>query len=99
MRAKIQQIVDGKSYNTETATLIASNEYWDGSNWERGGTNCHLYRTPRGRYFLGYSTCWQGERDHIEPIDIEEAKRMYEQLGEQELDFEDAFPGETIEEA
>ncbi len=35
MRSKIEQIVNGKSYNTETADEVASDEYWDGSNHER----------------------------------------------------------------
>ncbi len=44
MRVKMSKIVNGKRYSTEPSTLIASNEFWDGSNYERSGTNRHLYR-------------------------------------------------------
>ena len=36
---KMTRIVDRKRYSTETATLIADDEYWDGHNWERRGRN------------------------------------------------------------
>ena len=42
MRAKLKQVVDGKVYDTETAQVVASDEYWDGHNFERRGTNTHL---------------------------------------------------------
>ena len=44
----MKQIIEGKLYNTETATLIASNRYWDGSNFDRGGTNTYLYKSKKG---------------------------------------------------
>lgn len=99
MRHQLTAVINGKRYNTETATVIASNEYFDGSNWERGGTNTHLYKTKNGRYFAGYSTCWQGSRSSIEALTIDEAKRLYEMLPEHEEEYEDAFPGEIAEEA
>ncbi len=99
MRTKMQQVIGGKRYDTETATLIASNEYWDGSNYERGGTNTHLYRTPRGRFFVGYSTQWQGERSRLQVLTEAEAQAMYEELPEYDLDFALAFPGQVLEEA
>lgn len=87
----MQQIIDSKVYDTDTATLITSDRYWDGSNWERHGRNTYLYKTPNGRFFAHHTTCWQGERDHIEPLTLEDAKRLYEQLPEYALDFEAAF--------
>ena len=99
MRHKITQIINGKRYNTETATIIASNEYWDGSNYERGGTNEHLYRSPKGNYFVGHSTCRQGSRSYIEAISQEDAMRIYEELPEHECAYEEAFPGRALEEA
>lgn len=99
MRHKMTQVINGKRYNTETATIIASNEYWDGSNYERGGTNKHLYRSPKGNYFVGYSTCWQGSRSHIEAVSQGEAMKLYEELPEHECEYENAFPGHTAEEA
>lgn len=99
MRHKLTAIIDGKRYNTETATVIASNEYWDGSNYERHGSNTHLYRSPRGRYFIGHSTRWEGSRSRIEAITEAAALKLYEELPEHEVEFEEAFPGRVAEEA
>lgn len=98
MRAQMTKIINGKKYNTETADIIASNEYWDGSNLERHGRNKHMYKTTKGAYFVGYSTQWQGELDYLEPIDKDAAKGLYEELEEHQTEYEEAF-GETPEEA
>ncbi len=74
--------------------------YWDGSNFERHGRNTWLYRTPGGRYFTVTKTQWQGERDILTPVDLEEAIRLYEQdLPEHDVDYEDAFPDVEVVEA
>lgn len=97
---QMTRIVGGKRYNTETATLIAHNVYWDGHNFERGGRNCWLYRTPRGAYFTVTGTFWQGERDTLEPVTEAEARELYEgRLSEHEVSYQEAFPGVTVEEA
>jgi len=97
---RMSRIVNRKRYDTETATLIASDAYWDGHNWERSGRNTFLYRTPRGNYFAVYRTCWQGERDRLEPLTIEEALELYEgPLTEHEAEYEDAFPAIEVEDA
>ena len=85
MRAKLKQVVDGKVYDTETAQVVASDEYWEGHNFERRGTNTHLYKTKKGAYFLGHSTQWQGDKDSIEVLSEEEAKEKYEHLPEHEM--------------
>jgi hypothetical protein len=51
MNKQTVQIIDGKRYNVQTATEIAS--YWNGL----GASDFHnvsetLYRTPKGAYFL-----------------------------------------------
>ena len=46
---------------------------------------------------MHHTTMWQGERDSIEPVSVEEAKGYYEQLPEQELDFAEAFGVEPEE--
>ena len=99
MRHRITAIIDGKRYDTDKATVLASDEYWDGHNYERGGTNCHLYRTAKGAYFAGYSTQWQGSRPRIEVLTLAEAQRLYEQLPVHEVEYEAAFPGCTAEPA
>lgn len=95
-----EKIIDRRRYSTATATLIASDAYWDGHNFERSGRNCFLYRTPNGAYFLVTLTRWQGEFDHLEPVSEGEAIDLYEgALSEHEVAYEDAFPGVEIVDA
>jgi len=97
-----RKIIDRKVYDTATATLISGDDYWDGHNYERGGTNCFLWKTPKGAFFAEYLTQWQGSRDSLEPLSEGEAIKLYEchqQKGHCRLDFEEAFPGVEIEEA
>lgn len=94
----MKQMIDRKLYDTDKATCVASDRFWDGSNWERHGRNIYLYKTKNGRYFAQYTTCWQGERDHIEALTIAQAKDLYESLPERDIDFAVAF-GEEPEEA
>ncbi len=74
------QIVNGKKYRTETASVVADDVYWDGHNFERSDRNTWLLKTPQGAFFLQHQTCWQGERDSIEPVTLEQAKEWYERL-------------------
>lgn len=92
-------VIDRKRYSTKTATLLAGDDHWDGSNYERQGRNTFLYRTSKGAFFAVHLTCWQGERDRIEPLAENEAVSMYEEMTEQRVTFEEAFPGVEIEEA
>jgi len=92
-------VVDRKRYSTKTATLLAGNDHWDGSNYERQGRNSFLYRTPKGAYFAVHLTQWQGEHDHIEPLTVDEAVSMFEGMREQRVEHKEAFPGVEIEEA
>lgn len=94
----MKQIIDYKLYDTNKAVLVASDRFWDGSNWERHGRNTYLYKGKNGSFFAHHTTQWQGERDHIEALTIEQAKDLYESLPECDLDFESAF-GEKPEEA
>jgi hypothetical protein len=95
----MNRIVERKRYNTKTATLLASDEYWDGSNWDRCGRNMYLYRTPRGAYFTVTTTRWQGERDSLDPVSLEEAVEIYERLPKHGVGHEEAFPEITVEDA
>jgi hypothetical protein len=95
----MKAIIKGRRYDTETATQIASDRYFDGHNWERRGRNTYLYKTARGNYFVHYSTCWQGEHDRIEALSPEDAMQMYESLPEHEVEDEEAFPGQSFEDA
>jgi len=94
------RIVDRTRYSVSKATLLTSDEYWDGSNWERHGRNTFLYRTPNGRYFVVTLTQWQGEQNTLEPVDLEEAIRLYEhELTEHQVTYAEAFPEVEVEEA
>lgn len=96
----VTQVLGGKRYSTDTAIRIASDEYWDGSNWERHGHNTFLFRTKNGSYFKHCRTQWIGEPDGtIEPLEEYEAIALYESLREQEVPFESAFPNSAVEEA
>lgn len=87
----MKQIVNGLLYNTETATLVASDRYWDGSNYDRRGRNQYLYKTVKGNYFLYITTMWAGERNSIVPVTKDEAMGYYEILPETEMEYEEAF--------
>ena len=89
-----KQIINGKTYNTKTATLLPHDRYWDGSNWDRYGRNTYLYRHADGEYFVFRLTMWDGERDHIEPISRANALDIYDSLPEREVSHEDAFPAQ-----
>jgi hypothetical protein len=97
---QMTRIVNGKRYSVKTAALLASNCYWDGSNWERNGRNLFLYRAPNGGYFTVSLTQWQGERDILEPVDLATAITLYENdLPEHDVSYEEAFPGVEVTEA
>jgi hypothetical protein len=49
--AQMTKVIGGARYSTKTSTLIASDEYWDGYNFEHGGRNTFLYKTRLGAYF------------------------------------------------
>lgn len=94
----MEEIINGKLYNTDTAQEVASDRYWDGNNFERSGRNTYLYKTSKGNYFSYHFTQWQGERESLEALTLEEAMQLYEQLPERELTYEEAF-GVVPEEA
>ncbi|RJQ53388.1 MAG: hypothetical protein C4521_07595 [Actinobacteria bacterium] len=96
---EMEAIINRKKYSTRTATLLAGDDWWDGNNYERKGRNTFLYRTPRGSYFAVHQTCWQGERDYLQPLTVDEAISYYETLTERRVSYEDAFPGVQVEEA
>ena len=94
----MRKIIRGKMYDTETATLIANNEFSDGSNRMPGGRSTSLYKTARGNFFALYETHWQGERDTIEPLSITAAKDLFEALDADDNEYSDVF-GEKPEDA
>lgn len=94
------RVIDRRRYSTKTATLLAGDDYWDGHNFERHGRNDFLYRTPSGNYFVVGLTQWQGERDTLQPIDLDEAIELFEgPLSKHRVEYSEAFPGIEIFEA
>lgn len=93
----MEQIINGKKYDTEKAELVTSDRFFDGSNFERNGRNTYLYKTKNGAFFLHHTTLWQGERDYIEPCTEEEAKEYFERLSENEISYFEAFGAEPEE--
>ena len=43
----MKQIINRKVYDTEKATVIASDRYWDGSNFERSGAIPTCIKPPK----------------------------------------------------
>jgi hypothetical protein len=70
-----------------------------GRGWERLGWQAFLFRTQKGNYFAQFQSTWPGERDRLLPLSPDEAMRLYGELPEKKLNFEEAFPGVEIEEA
>ena len=89
---KLSEVISGVRYTVGTASLLASNEYWDGHNWERGGRNTHLYRSPKGYYFAAHTSQWQDETSYIETLTTGRAQELFEDLREHEVDYDIAFP-------
>jgi hypothetical protein len=98
--ANYTKIINRTRYSTATATLIAGDDFWDGHNFERQGTNCFLYKTPKGNFFFVNLTQWQGERDTLEPTTLDEAVEAYESnLTEHYVKYSEAFPEVTVQDA
>jgi hypothetical protein len=95
---EMMRLVEHKRYNTKTATLLASDRYWDGAHWTRQGRNTWLFRTPKGLYFT--VTAREGEQDSLQPIDQAGAIKLYEgALSKHEVSYARAFPSGPVEDA
>ena len=92
----MKKVIDGKVYNTKTATMIADDHFSDGSNRLGVGRGNSLYVTPKGNFFSFYETCWQGENDSIDLQSIDEAKEIFEDLNG-DPDIYEKYFGKTEE--
>jgi hypothetical protein len=70
-----------------------------GRGWERLSWQAFLFRTPKGNHFVQFQSTWPGERDRLFPLSQDEAMRLYGELPEKKVSFEEAFPSVEIEEA
>ena len=89
----MEKEINGTIYNTEQATLIAHDHYFDGHNWDRNGVNQYLYRTDSNEFFIHRISLWAGEpHDDIFPIDRDGAIGKYHtELSEHEVSVDEAF--------
>ena len=70
----MRKIINGKMYNTKTATLICNREKREGCNWYIG----QVYKKNTGEYFLyEYDPCMEW----ITPLSKEDAKQWIEIRG------------------
>lgn len=95
---EMSRVIEGKRYTVKTSTLIASDEYWDGNNFEHGGRNHFLYKTRGGAFFEVNLTQWQGEQDTLLALTRDEAMELYETLQEHNVEYDQAFDA-VVEEA
>lgn len=86
----MKKIIDGKMYNTDTATVIGS---WDNGCYVTDFDYCveTLYKTRKGRYFLlgesgargpyavGKGNGWWGSGKEIIPMEESEARAWAEE--------------------
>jgi len=92
-------VVADERYRTDTATLIAHDEYWNGYNCEQGGRNTFLFRTPKCNFFAQYQTLLPGEINRIVPLKTNEAISLYQSLHKKEVPFRVVFPCIKVEDA
>jgi predicted transcriptional regulator len=92
---KCKRIIDGKTYNTETATQIAGSEGGDGP-YARGR---YLYQTRFGAFFLYSYREGGGEDDYenIEPFTPEEARGWLEKNESYRVDVIESLFGQMPE--
>jgi len=94
------RIVDRTRYDVQKAELLAGDDFWDGHSFERRGRNRFLYQSAGGRYFTVNLTQWQDEQDTLEPVNPDEAIRLYRgPLSEHRVDYQTAFPDVMAEDA
>lgn len=72
---------DGTVVDTDKATASWNEDTrWDGSNHisVATGSQWHhqtLFKSRKGRYYIEHTSQWQGAREHVEWVSLEEATR------------------------
>ena len=85
----MKKIINRKKYDTDTAKEIYSTRTMDSTRWQV------LYKKKTGEFFVEHVTCWQSERDWLEPISLEQAKDWAEEFMDGD-EYEELF-GEVEE--
>jgi hypothetical protein len=109
----MEQVIAGKRYSTDNATLVAHDRTsWEGKTdrrvtgafiyrgpaLERRGKKRFLYQSSKGSFFIHHTSRWPTEKERLEPLTRDQAQDLYSHLPVQLLNWEEAF-GETFEEA
>jgi len=97
MAIKCKRIIDGKTYNTETATQIAGRDNDDHDAGYESGE--YLYLTRFGAFFLFSFLEWHGEDDFekITPLTPEQAREWLEQNQAYDVELIERLFGEMPE--
>jgi hypothetical protein len=73
----MKRVIDGKSYNTDTATIVAKWEYKDQDDYD---TEATLYQTRGGAFFI--VDVWENDEGHpkvyFETMSRDEVRRLVE---------------------
>lgn len=85
-RRAMKDVVDGITYDTEQATMLAHDKEMD-------GRSVFLYKTQDNKYFVVFQTIWQNERDLLLPLDMDAAVCYFKVMTERQVFFNEAFPG------
>jgi HicB family len=95
MTFKCKRIIDGKTYNTETATQIHGRSEEEGS-FEKGD---YLFQTRFGAFFLFHYFEFHGQGDHetIVPYTPDEARQWLEENASDEPEVIERLFGEMPE--
>lgn len=92
---KCKRIIDGKTYNTETATHITGSD-WNEEFWEKGK---HLYQTRFGAFFEFSYRDGADEYDYenIMPLTPDEARKWLEENAAYDVELIERLFGEMPE--
>ena len=90
----VDAVIDGKHYDTRTATLLAGPDAID--NWIDKHS---MYLTSKGNYFLVVYPEYGDIKYRISPMDKHQAKEKLKHWYPSKEMYKTAFPEEKIEEA
>ena len=100
MDYKCKRIIDGKTYNTETATRLASWDIEPGDpNYEGVTQRQHLYQNRHGAFFVYWSDDDgpYGEERGLRPLTPDEARIWLEHHAGYEVDLIESLFGQMPE--
>jgi hypothetical protein len=79
--------------STSASAASTSQPSWAAAAGSGSAGRAFLFRTLKGNYFAQFQSTWPAERDRLLPLSQDEAMRLYGELPEKKVSFEEAFPG------